>query len=101
MTVAGQAFILVAAVFVLSFVAIAAIWLADRWRRGSGQQWTTTPKGPVTNRWQVNFYLNWPTQKAGLLFCEDGTFHARDCSITLLRGKSKQKQAQSGTQNFM
>ena len=46
---AVQAFILSAEVFALSFVAIAAIWLADRWRRGSGQQWTTTPKGPDTN----------------------------------------------------
>jgi hypothetical protein len=50
MTVAGQAFILCAEVFVLSFVAIAAFWFADRWRRGSGPQWTTKPKGPDTHR---------------------------------------------------
>jgi hypothetical protein len=50
MTAAQQAFILCAEVFVLSFATIAAFWFADRWRRGSGPQWTTTPKGPDTNR---------------------------------------------------
>jgi hypothetical protein len=40
-TVAGQAMILYAELFVISF--------ADRWRRGSGPQWTTTPKGPEDN----------------------------------------------------
>lgn len=54
MTVAGQAFILCAVVFVLSFAAIAAFWFADRWRRGSGPQWTTTPKGPDTKSSLVN-----------------------------------------------
>ena len=48
---AGQAFVLTAALFMLSFIVVIAVWYADRWWWGRrGPRWKIMPKGPDTNR---------------------------------------------------